>query len=311
LIISGIQPTGNITLGNYLGAIRHWKKMQNEPCLFFVADLHSLTNYKDNLKSKIYDTVAILLSSGIDEENIFVQSSVKEHAHLAWILTCMTHLGELKRMVQFKDKSSSINNAGLLTYPCLQAADILLYQATTVPIGIDQRQHLELTKNIAQKFNYKFGHTFQEPKALIYPQTSKIMDLQNPLIKMSKSNQNQAGVINLLDTKDTIIKKFSKCQTDSLNNIDYNDNQPGIKNLINIGEAFGPLQIDNLSNQYGKLKKLIADKVLSDIHPIQNEFSKIRRDEDYIKNIIQKGNIKAVNIASKTIKEVSDKIGIC
>jgi tryptophanyl-tRNA synthetase len=312
LIVSGIQPTGTITLGNYLGAISNWLNFQKEhECLFFVADLHALTANTKNLQENSRKTLALLLACGIDPKNLFLQSSVNEHTSLLWVLTCNAGFGELKRMVQFKDKSETITNAGLFTYPVLQASDILLYQANKVPIGQDQKQHLELAANIATRFNQQFGETFTIPKAIFTKNTKKVMHLLDPTVKMSKSHPNQMGVINLLESEKDITNKFKRAVTDSFAKINYTDEQPGIKNLIDIAKAFDENFDTNVFNhQYGKLKLKVANIVIENLLPIQNEYTKIIKDQAFLEEVIKNGQQRAKDIASKTMELVYKKVSL-
>ena len=246
IVYSALQPSGKLTIGNYLGSIKNFKKLQDEyECFFNVADLHSITVPQEpkSIRERSLDLIAIFLASGLDPEKstLFVQSHVSQHASLAWVLNCMSYMGQLSRMTQFKEKSQKSEenlNAGLFTYPVLMAADILLYQTDLVPVGVDQKQHLELARDLAIRFNNKYSQTFTVPEGIIGKETGKIMNLKNPEKKMSKSDPDQNSFILLLDDEQTIKRKISKAVTDSMANFDYNDEQKGLKNLINMYIAF-------------------------------------------------------------------------
>jgi len=321
-VISGIRPSGELHIGNYLGAIKQWIELQeNYECFFFVADLHALTTHFDPkiLKKEIKDTVISYLALGLDFEKVtlFLQSQISEHSELAWILGCFTPLGELKRMTQFKEKSKEQKGnilAGLLNYPILMAADILLYKANLVPVGRDQLQHVELTRDIAKIFNKKFGETFVIPKALL-SEGEKIMSLQNPRKKMSKTGD-EKGCIFLFEEPEKILEKIKKAVTDSGKEIKYDPKRkPGISNLIKIFSLFSGKTIKEVEKQFKgktyydfklKLAELLIER-LSQFRKKKEEFSK---REILIKEILEKGRKKAKEIAQETMKEVRKKIGL-
>jgi len=321
-VISGIRPSGELHIGNYLGAIKQWIELQeNYECFFFVADLHALTTPFDPkiLKKEIKDTVISYLALGLDFEKVtlFLQSQISEHSELAWILGCFTPLGELKRMTQFKEKSKEQKGnilAGLLNYPILMAADILLYKANLVPVGRDQLQHVELTRDIAKIFNKKFGETFVIPKALL-SEGEKIMSLQNPRKKMSKTGD-EKGCIFLFEEPEKILEKIKKAVTDSGKEIKYDSKRkPGISNLIKIFSLFSGKTIKEVEKQFKgktyydfklKLAELLIER-LSQFRKKKEEFSK---REILIKEILEKGRKKAKEIAQETMKEVRKKIGL-
>lgn len=328
-IVSGVQSTNSLTLANYLGAIKGFVDLQNENNLFvFVADLHSITTPFDS-KSLLENrkTVAkIYAACGLDikKNMVFYQSSVIEHCQLAYILLCHTYMGELSRMTQFKDKSAKQVSAngtnfiptGLLIYPCLMAADILLYNADLVVVGKDQKQHMELTRTIAERFNTKYGKTFNIPNIYTLKNSEKIMDLQTPDIKMSKSNQNEKGTIFLLEPLESIRKKIMSAKTDSLDNVKHNvENQPGITNLINIYCSIENLKIEDVekkfrNSKYGEFKKEVANSVCNLIEKIQNKFNEIsKHDSEFEKILIENGK-KCSQIAFEKINEVQKKIGL-
>ena len=288
-ILTGLQPTGGITLGNYIGSIKQMVKYQEEyESYIFVADLHSITISQDpkELKNNIKSLVAIYLACGIKPEKntIFIQSDNNWHNNIAWLLECNTYFGELSRMTQFKDKSKKNVNfsAGLFTYPVLMAADILAYDADIVPVGIDQKQHVEITRDIALRFNKKYGETFKIPEPLISDSGTKIMDLVNPEIKMSKSNENQKGVIRLLDDPETIRKKIMSATTDSGCEVKFDPiNKPGVSNLMNIYVSLTNKTLDEVEKEfsnsnYGEFKKAVADVVVEELVKIQNKYNEIK-----------------------------------
>ena len=323
-ILSGIQATGRLTLGNYLGAIDNWVKMQEEyNCFYMIANLHSLTvrNDPETLKNNTLKILALYVAAGLDPEKntIFIQSNVKEHAELGWILDCYTYIGELSRMTQFKDKSAKHAdniNAGLFTYPALMAADILLYKADLVPVGEDQKQHVEITRDIADRFNKLYGATFVMPEAYIRKSSARIMGLQDPTSKMSKSAINQNDVIYLDDKPEDIIKKVKKAVTDSENIVKFDvENKPGVSNLMQIYGAITGLNEKEIEKEfacqgYGNFKMAVANKIIEKLGPIQNKYNEIMNDKSYLESIYTKGAEKARIVASKTVEEVKNKIGI-
>ena len=323
IMLSGIQPTGIFTLGNYIGAIKNWRKMQNKyNCLYFIANLHSLTvrNEPQKLKQLTLDCVALLLACGIDVEKsiLFIQSHVPEHAELSWVLQCYTQFGELSRMTQFKDKSlknADNVNAGLFGYPVLMAADILLYQSDFVPIGADQKQHLEITRDIANRFNQLYGPTFKLPNPYIPKSGGRVMSLAAPTSKMSKSDKNLNGFISVLDPTDVIINKFKKAVTDSESKIYFSDKKPGISNLITIYSTLAEIEIKEVEEKfrdkgYGEFKLAVGELVAETLKPIQAKYNQLSKNKNYLKDICEKGSQKASVIAKKTLKSVYEKIGI-
>ena len=323
-ILSGVQSTGNLTLGNFLGAINNWVTMQEQyDCYYMIADLHSLTVRNDTktLRENSMNLIALYVAAGLDTEknNIFVQSHVSAHSELSWILNCYTYMGELSRMTQFKDKSAKHAdniNSGLFTYPVLMAADIILYQADLVPVGEDQRQHLELTRDIADRFNKIYGDTFTVPDAYIQKTTAKIMGLQNPEAKMSKSATNLNDVIFLNDTPDDIIKKFKKAVTDSDNLVKFDpENKPGVSNLMQIYGAVTNKTTEEIEKEfvgkgYGDFKMTVAETVVEKLKPIQEKYNEILSNEDYIRKIYIKGDENARKIANATLQDVKQKVGL-
>lgn len=322
-MLSGIQPTGTFTLGNYIGAINNWNALQDEfECFYFIANLHSLTTSKDPLKLKndTLDAIALLLACGIDPKKsvIFLQSDISAHTKLNWVLDCFTQYGELSRMTQFKDKSKKNPqniNAGLFCYPVLMAADILLYKPDFVPIGADQKQHLELARNIAIRFNGLFENTFKVPQPYIKEYGAKIMSLSDPTSKMSKSSDNKNSFISVLDDEDVIIKKFKRAVTDSNSSISYENGGDGIKNLITIYRSITKKSICDIENEfknlgYGDFKLAVANAVSLELKPIRDNFSKFRNDENYLKNVLKDGAIKASAIANQTLEDIYKKVGI-
>lgn len=322
IIFSGIQPTGCITLGNYLGALKNWVNLQKDyNCIFSVVDLHSITVRQNpiELRKRCMDFLMQYLACGIDgKENIvYFQSHVSAHAELAWILNCYTYMGELSRMTQFKDKSSKHAdniNAGLFTYPVLMAADILLYQTDLVPVGIDQKQHLEICCDIAKRFNGVYGDVFKIPEAYIPKEGAKIMSLQEPTNKMSKSDPNVNGFISILDDADTIRRKFKRAVTDSDGEIAYKDGKDGIKNLLNIYSAVTGTSIDNAVAEfsgigYGVFKERVAEAVIEELRPIRERYEELAKNKDYIKEIYTEGAMRANALAARTLKKVHRKLG--
>ena len=324
VILSGVQSTGNLTLGNYLGAISNWKKMQEEyECNYMIANLHTLTirNNPETLRNNTLNLLALYLAAGIDpkKSNIFIQSQVPEHAKLNWVLNCYTYVGELSRMTQFKDKSAKHAdniNSGLFTYPVLMAADILLYQADLVPVGEDQRQHLEITRDIAERFNNIYGETFKIPEGYIPKIAARIMGLQDPTSKMSKSSSVPNDSIFLNDEPDVIMSKFKKAVTDSENIVRYDtENKPGISNLISIYGAISGKTNDEVEKEfegkgYGDFKKAVAECVIEELRPLQTKYKELVSNPEYLKQIYVEGANKAKEKAEKTLRDVYSKIGL-
>ena len=324
IILSGIQSTGKLHIGNYLGAIKNWEKMQEEyNCYYMIANLHTLTvrNNPEELRKNTLDLLALYIAAGINPEksNIFIQSQVAEHAELAWILNCYTYMGELSRMTQFKDKSAKHAdniNAGLFTYPVLMAADILLYQADLVPVGDDQKQHLEMARDIAERFNSIYGETFNIPNPYINTSTARIMGLQNPESKMSKSSQIENDCIFLTDDEETIMKKFKKSVTDSENIVRFDkDNKPGISNLMSIYSAITGKNNEEIEKEfsgkgYGDFKMAVAESVIEELRPIQGKYRELINNPSYLEEIYTRGAENARKIASKTLRDVYEKVGM-
>jgi len=324
-VLSGIQPTADsFHLGNYLGALRNWVAMQDTHDTFYcVVDLHAITAGHDpaKLRARTRASAAQLLAAGLDPERctLFVQSQVPEHAQLAWVLGCLTGFGEAARMTQFKDKSAKQGadrtTVGLFTYPVLQAADILLYQADAVPVGEDQRQHLELTRNLAQRFNHTFGETFTVPEAYIPPEAAKIADLQDPRAKMSKSASSPAGIIELLDDPARSAKKIRSAVTDTGREIRYApEEKPGVSNLLVIYAALTGRSLDDLTaayagKGYGDLKKDLAEVVVEFVGPIQRRTRAYLDDPAQLDKLLAVGAEKARAVASKTLRAVYDRVG--
>lgn len=322
-VFSGIRPTGNIHIGNYLGAIKQWISLQEKnECVFCVVDLHAITTPYDakELQKDIFNTLIIYLAAGVDPEKsvIFVQSQIKEHAELAWLLETITPLGELKRMTQFKEKSKEnpdYVNAGLLNYPVLMAADILLYKAEGVPVGKDQEQHIELTRTIARKFNQKFGNAFKEPKALLPEEGAKIMGLTEPKKKMSKSDDPKSCIF-LFDSPEEIRKKIMLAQTDSGKDIIYNvTKKPGISNLLIIYSLISSKPTREIEKQfrgkkYGEFKKSLAEALINYLEPFRRKQKELLTREVYVQEILRQGQVRAEAIAQETIREVKEKMGL-
>ena len=323
-VLSGIQPSGVLTLGNYLGALKQWTQMQDDfLSLYMVADLHSITVRQEPavLRRRISETYALLLACGIDPDRsvVFVQSQVPEHAQLAWILNCNTYIGELNRMTQFKDKSAKHAdniNAGLFTYPVLMASDILLYQAHCVPVGADQKQHIELTRDVATRFNNAYGETFVVPEPYIPKFGARIMSLQEPEKKMSKSDPNPNAFILLTDDKDTVVRKLKRAVTDCEGVIDYDpQKRPGVSNLLTIYSVCSNQGMDETLKHfdglgYGALKEETAEAVWSVLEPIRREYDRLLGDKAYLAERMKDGAEKASVIARKTIRKVFRKVGL-
>ncbi len=321
-ILSAIQPTNTPTLGNYLGALVNWIKLQNEyDCAYCIADLHSITVRQDpqKLRKQITESYALLLAMGVDPQKsiAFIQGHNPAHAELSWVLSCYTQFGELSRMTQFKDKSEKHPeniNAGLFTYPVLMAADILLYQADLVPVGVDQKQHIELARNIAQRFNSVYGDTFTMPEPYITKTTAKIMSLQDPTKKMSKSDENPNACISILDDKDTIVRKFKRAVTDSEAEVAYREGKDGINNLMSIYSAVTDKSFDEIEKEfagkgYGDFKLAVGEATADMLAPMQAEFNKIISDKKYIEQCMKEGAEKAYKASRRTLQKVYKKVG--
>ena len=321
-ILSGIQPTGDKHLGNYFGAIRRWAEQQDEAdCFYPIVDLHALTVPQDpqELHRSTLDLAALLVASGIDPERsaLFVQSHVPEHPRLAWLLECMTPYGDLRRMPQYREKSAreASFGVGLLTYPVLQAADILLYQPDAVPVGEDQRQHLELARDLAQRFNNRFGETFTVPEATIPEVGAKVMDLQDPTSRMSTSAESDAGVVRMLDPPKTLAKKLRSAVTDSGREVVRSPDKPGVTNLIELfavttGESEVAIEARYADTGYGPFKTDLAEAVVALLLPIQERFAELRADERELASVLAIGAQKAQTIAAKTLASVHEKLGL-
>lgn len=325
-VFSGMQPSGNLTLGNYLGALKHWVEDQAKYENFFcIVDLHALTIPQDPvaLKNKTLELTALYIACGLDPEQltIFIQSHVVAHVELGWILTCSSPLGWLNRMTQFKDKAAKQQSdsvgAGLLTYPALMAADILLYQTHFVPVGEDQRQHLEYTRDLAQRFNVLYGNTFTVPDAMIPHAGAKIMGLDNPLKKMSKSEATEGHAIYLLDTPDVTKKKIMRSMTDSYGEVKYStdEDRAGVRNLLTIievitGESQEALEDRFVGRGYGDLKKAVVEIVGSVLQPIRTRYDQIMSDRSYLMSILHDGASKAHTVAEPTLISVKERLGI-
>ncbi len=324
-VFSGAQPSGELSIGNYIGALRQWVKMQDEyDCTFSVVDAHAITVRQDpkKLHDAIYNTLSIYLAVGITPEKstLFLQSQVPDHAQLAWVLNCYTQMGELTRMTQFKDKSKRYENnvtAGLFDYPVLMAADILLYQADLVPVGEDQLQHLELTRDIAYRFNQLYGDIFTLPQGYVPKSGARVMSLQDPLKKMSKSDDNRNNVITLLEDPDSVAKKLKKAVTDSDNPpvVRYDwENKPGVSNLLDLMSAVTDTPVEELvthfeGKMYGHLKTEVAEAVVSFLKPIQAKYREYREDEAYLRSIFKIGAEKAHAKANETLRKAYSAVG--
>ena len=321
-VLSGIQPSGQLCISNYIGALKNWIKLQDDyECIYLIVDLHSLTvdQKPADLRQRCYSYVAQYLACGIDPQRstVVIQSHVPEHAELTWILNTITYLGELNRMTQFKDKSKRNKNInlGLYTYPVLMASDILLYQADLVPVGADQKQHLELSRDIAHRFNQKYSPTFTMPEPFIPKQGARIMSLQDPSIKMSKSDEDPNNYIALLDDPSVILKKIKRAVTDSATEIKYDEKRLGLYNLINIYSAYTdktPSDIENMyqGKMYSDFKEDLAEIIIDALKPFQDEYNKILSDKGYLDELLAEGRDKARYQARKTLSKVYRKVGL-
>ena len=324
IILSGIQPTGNPTLGNYVGAVRNWALLQEDDkfCAYCIADLHAITVRQNptELRKNRYNMAALILAAGIDPERsiLFMQSHVPEHTQLSWVLNCTTYMGELSRMTQFKDKSAKHEdniNAGLFTYPVLMAADILLYQTDLVPVGHDQKQHIELARDIAIRFNNAYGETFKVPEGFIPKVGGRVMSLQEPEKKMSKSDTNPNGYISIMDDPAVIRNKFKRAVTDCDAEIRFDpENKPGVSNLLSIYSIFTKKSMDECEQDfkgagYGTLKETVAEVVVEELAPIQQRFREISADKEYVARVLADGAEKAQSIARRTVQKVYRKVG--
>ncbi|QYJ75119.1 tryptophan--tRNA ligase [Shewanella sp. FJAT-52076] len=326
IVLSGAQPSGELTIGNYMGALRQWVAMQDShDCLYCVVDLHAITVRQDPkaLREACLDTLALYLACGVDpkKSTVFIQSQVPQHTQLGWVLNCYTQMGELSRMTQFKDKSqkhANNINVGLFGYPVLMAADILIYQANQIPVGQDQKQHLELTRDIAIRFNNAYGDTFTVPEPFIPPVGAKVMSLQEPTKKMSKSDDNRNNVIGLLEDPKAVMKKLKKAMTDSdeppVVRFDV-DNKPGVSNLLSLmsgvtGQSIASLEADFEGKMYGHLKVACGEAVVGMLEPLQERYRQFREDRAYLDTVMRDGAEKAQARAEVTLKQVYEKIGL-
>ena len=323
VLYSGMQATGTLTLGNYLGALKNWAKMHEEfTCFYGVMDLHSLTVRQDpvQFRKNARALYALYVAAGLDPEKncIYYQSHVAAHAQLGWVLDCFTYMGELNRMTQFKDKASKHAdniNAGLYTYPVLMAADILLYQANVVPVGVDQKQHLEITRDIAERFNNLYGEVFTIPEAYISESGAKIMSLADPTKKMSKSDENKNATILLLDDRDTIIRKFKRAVTDSGSEVRFSEDKPGVSNLMSIygcvtGKTMEEIEREFDGKGYGDFKLAVGEAVADELEPLQKRYDELMKDKSYIDQCIKTNDERAAYVAGKTLRKVHKKIGL-
>ncbi|MAM05840.1 MAG: tryptophan--tRNA ligase [Flavobacteriales bacterium] len=322
-ILSGIQPSGKLCIANQLGAINNWVDLQDDyDSIFLIVDLHSLTveQVPSELRQRCLSFVAQYIACGIDPEKsvIAIQSHIHEHAELAWVLSTLTSIGELNRMTQFKDKSKKHSkniNAGLFTYPILMASDILIYNADLVPVGADQKQHLELSRNLAERFNHRYSPTFKIPEPFIPKSSGRVMSLQNPENKMSKSDENENNFVALLDDEDTIIRKIKRAVTDSGTKVVFSDDKLGLKNLITIYSSYSGLSPKDIENKYdGKMysdfKKDLGELIAESLKPIRTRYNEIIMEKDYLNQVLSEGSEKASYLARKTLSKVYRKIGL-
>lgn len=322
IVFSGVKPSGSLTLGNYIGAIKNWVELQDEyNCYYCIVDLHAITvpQVPKNLRKNTLDVLALYLACGIDPEKstIFMQSHVSAHTELSWVLNTISYMGQLGRMTQYKEKSRNSEenlNAGLFTYPVLMASDILLYQTDLVPVGEDQKQHLELARDLAERFNNKYSDTFKIPEPLIKESGARIMNLQDPEAKMGKSDEDKDGNILLLDNNDAIRRKIKRAVTDSLGVVSYNDEQQGLKNLLTIYSIFSNEEIPQIVSRYegqgyGKFKENLAEVVVEGLSPIHEKFDYLIKNKDYLEKIYKAGAEKAEYQALRTLRKVYKKVG--
>jgi tryptophanyl-tRNA synthetase len=325
IVLSGAQPSGQLTIGNYLGALRQWDQMQDDyDCLYCIVDLHAITvrQEPEALRSASLDSLALYLACGIDpaRSSVFMQSHVPEHSQLGWVLNCYTQFGELSRMTQFKDKSERHThnvNAGLFTYPVLMAADILLYQANQVPVGHDQKQHLELARDVAMRFNALHGDVFTVPEPYIPPVAARVMSLQEPTKKMSKSDENPWNFVGLLEDPKMISKKFKKAMTDSEDppRVYFDiETKPGVANLLSILSGVTNRSIESLVQEYegkmyGHLKTDVADAVIALLEPVQKRFHELRQDQTIMQQVMRQGAAQARERAATTLAKVNEAVG--
>ena len=324
IIYSGIQPTGIITIGNYIGAIQNWLKLQNDyDCIFGIADLHALTvrQVPAEYRKRALSFFAQYIACGLDSEKsiLYFQSHVAEHTELQWILNCFTYIGEMQRMTQFKDKAAKHAdniNMGLLDYPVLMAADILLYQTSLVPVGIDQKQHLEITRDIAIRFNNLYSPTFTVPEAYIGEHGAKVFSLQQPGQKMSKSDPDPNAAVSIIEEPDSIMKKFQRAVTDSDTAVRYDpDNKPGVSNLMVIMSEMSGMSLDEIERVYGDkgyavFKKACGEAVIERLKPVKAEYDRLMGDKEYLLTVAREGADRARRIARRTLQKVKRKIGL-
>ncbi len=322
LIYSAIQPSGMLTLGNYLGALRNWVRLQEEyDCIYTVADLHAITVRQQTaaFRKQILETYALLIAVGVDPEKslLFIQSHVAAHSQLAWILSCYTQFGELSRMTQFKDKSAKHAdnvNAGLFTYPSLMAADILLYKADLVPVGADQKQHLEITRDIAARFNNIYGEVFTIPDGFIPKVGARVMSLQEPTKKMSKSDENVNAWVAILDKPEDIMRKFKRAVTDSEAEVAFKDGKDGVNNLMGIYSAVTGKSLEKITEEfagkgYGDFKTAVGEAVVEELRPVRERFDELMKNRDFLTETWRKGAENAEKLANRTLSKVMKKIG--
>ncbi len=322
IMYSAVQPSGNLTIGNYTGSIRNWVAFQNDyDCYFAIANMHAITVRQEpaQLRSRTLELVAWYLACGLDADKcvLYVQSQVPQHAELTWVLNSLTYVGEMQRMTQFKDKCARHAdniNMGLMDYPVLMAADILLYLADYVPVGVDQKQHVEIARDIALRFNNRYSETFRIPEPLILKTGAKIMSLQDPSKKMSKSDENPNACVFLADDRDTVIRKFRRAVTDSDNRVVFSEEKQGISNLLGIYAAFAGVGIEEAEKTfagvgYGEFKTAVGETVADVLAPIQAEQKRILADKDYLNGILKSGAERAYKAARKTLSKVYRKVG--
>jgi tryptophanyl-tRNA synthetase len=321
-VLSGVQPTGNLHIGNYLGALKNWTKIQYDyESIFCIVDLHAITVYQspEELKRKILEIAGIFLACGIDPKHstVIAQSTVPGHSELSWLLTCITPIGWLERMTQYKSKAAGQETilSGLMQYPVLMAADILLYQASVVPVGDDQSQHLELARDIAQRFNSLYGQTFVMPETKLPTVGARVMGLDEPEKKMSKSAPGSGHAIALLDPPDLIRKKFNRATTDSNPHVDFETMGPGVQNLLGIYQAFSEVSDDEMKAKfsgmrYGDLKKTVAEMVVSHLEPIQKRFAEITAEPGYLAGVLEEGRARVAPIAEQTVQLTKQRMGV-
>ena len=323
VLLSGIQPTGIMTIGNYIGAVKNWLRLQDDYLsVYFIADLHALTVRQNptEFKQRALSFFAQYLAFGLDPEKsiLYFQSHVPEHTQLQWALNCFTYVGEAQRMTQFKDKSAKHTdniNMGLMDYPVLMAADILLFQTDLVPVGIDQKQHLELTRDIAIRFNNQFGDVFTVPDGYIPKTGAKVMSLADPTAKMSKSDPDPNAAISVIEEPDSIMRKFKRAVTDSGNEVKFSDEKPGISNLLSIytemtGKTISEAEAEFAGRGYGDFKTNVAEAVIERLRPVREEYARLIKDKAYLTETAKKGAEKARYIASRTVGKVYKKLGL-